>query len=56
MIQETWECERCGKVTFTEPGEQILAEFICLEGLRKNGHGACMGLTRRTYPTSGEVK
>ncbi len=57
---EIWECDRCGHKTVTEPGEQILAEFLCLEGGRRRVRGggisgACLGTARRTFTPSGEA-
>ena len=54
MKQEVWECDRCGKKDFPVKGEQILAEYLCMEGARKQGGGiagACMGTVRRITPS-----
>lgn len=47
MKQQIWQCQQCGHKTYSAPGEQILAEFLCLEGRRKDGNGACLGLVRQ---------
>jgi hypothetical protein len=40
--RQVWQCQRCGHKTFTEPGEKILAEFLCLED-----RGRCLGIVRQ---------
>lgn len=45
---DTWQCDRCGRKTTEEDGEVFLAEWICIDGLRKDGYGACGGIVRKT--------
>lgn len=58
VVVERWRCDSCGHVTVTEVGEQILAEFICLEGARRLRGGmivgACMGTCRQVIENSEE--
>lgn len=52
-MNRIWKCDRCGHETKEEDGEVILAEWLCIEGLRKDGHGACLG-TVTTNETEGK--
>lgn len=51
--RETWKCTKCGHITVTEPGEQILAEFLCEQGYSRRGLPACAGLVKQVSGWGG---
>lgn len=54
-MNDIWKCDRCGHETREEDGEEFVVEWLCTEGLRKSGEGACFGLVQKTPQADGEV-
>ena len=54
----TWTCDSCPRVYVEEPGEEILAEWLCLADINGENfiHGTCTGTMHKVTANDGEVK